>query len=356
MIFRQLKKINYSRFSHLARNISSCPPNSSPYVRRIDTPPQFSKELVNIIVDKINNHLSSISLIKKFKPTSSLHIESHQEFFEGLLNKYPEFKEQINQASNSSVILISGLKVPELPESMVPKLKYDFKKIYNCQQTKIAELVAGLMINRFVNFSDKYKIFDAIYPTIDDVDRNDSFASSKELLWHNDGWAHDPEGQVALFCVNGNKSAITEIISSKQIVDYFKSNDKEHLLKALQYDFKIDLGGEEYILPRVKILDLDNDMIRYAKYGRFIPTSVDKKDFNQSLEAISELNKCLENIEPSLSLSLQNGDLLLIDNTKNLHRRKTADGQLAMKPATRLLLRARIEDERKNNYPKELQR
>ncbi|NCA28414.1 MAG: hypothetical protein EBS92_03975 [Proteobacteria bacterium] len=342
-----------SQSSFLARNFSSCHPNSAPYFK-IDAPPKFSEDLINYQLSSTSLTSQPSLTIKSFKPTSLLHIESQQDFFEGLLAKYPEFKEQIEKASNSPIVLISGLKVPEIPQSMVPKLKYDFKKIYNCQQTKIAELVAGLVVNRFVKFSDKNKIFDTIYPTQDDADRKDSFASSKELLWHNDGWAHDPEGQVALFCVNGNKSAITEVISSQQIIDYFKSNHKEHLLNSLQGDFEIVAGGEEYIRQQAKILD--GDKIRYAKYGKFIPTNTNKTEFKQSLEAISELNKCLEYIAPALSLSLQNGDLLIIDNAKNLHRRKTADGETPMEPGTRLLLRGRIEDYRKNHDSKNWQR
>lgn len=357
MILNSLKRFVFSGFgssgaSFLVRNMFSRPIKKLSKVYKINAPQQFSQDLV----DKLQNQFSSSSLltIKNFKPTSYKHIESQQDFFEKLLNKYPEFKQQIEQASNSSIVLISGLKVPDLLDGEVPTSKYEANQIYNYPQTRIAELVAGLMVNKFVNFSDHSRIFDAIYPTNQDVDRNDSFASSKELLWHNDGWARDLEGQVALFCINGNKSAITEVINSQQIVDYFKSNNKEHLLMALRDDFEIVAGGEEYFRQRAKILD--SDKIRYAKYGKFISLKVDKKMRHEAKEAIDELNKCLENIVPALSLSLQNGDLLLIDNTQNLHRRKTAEGQQIMKPGTRILLRARIEDERKNNESKNLQR
>jgi len=362
MILNSIKKINTSGFvscgfrslgaSFLVKNMSFCPLKTPPIVFKINAPQQFSQDLVNKLQCQFSS--TSLSIIKNFKPTSYQHLESQQDFFEKLLNKYPEFKQQIEQASNSSIVLISGLKVPDLLDGEVPTSKYEANQIYNYPQTKIAELVAGLMVNKFVNFSDRRRIFDAIYPTNQDVDRNDSFASSKELLWHNDGWAQDPEGQVALFCINGNKSAITEVINSQQIIDYFKSHNKEHLLMALHDDFEIVAGGEEYFRQRAKILD--SDKIRYAKYGKFISLRGDKKLRHEAKEAIDELNKCLENIVPALSLSLQNGDLLLIDNTKNLHRRKTADSESAMKPGSRLLFRARIEDSRKNNESKNLQR
>jgi hypothetical protein len=62
-------------------------------------------------------------------------------------------------------------------------------------------------------------------------------------------------------------------------------------------------------------------------------------------EAIKELNNALHKIVPKMSLALENGDILIIDNFKNLHRRITSEGSPSMNPATgssRLLIRGNL--------------
>jgi hypothetical protein len=308
-------------------------------VSAIQVPKEFSKELV----DKISTQIPVGA--KNFKPTTLQNINSQNEIFNDLLDKFPQLKKQIDESKDFPIILIQGLKTPELEMSKIPKSKYQEDEIYKNPEIKIGEIMAGLMMQKFINIYSNVQAFNLIYPTTEDIGRTDSFASDRELSWHSDGWGSYPEKNVALFCVVGNDSAITEVITSRQIIDHFVENKKEHLLKYLAKDFHIYSGGEEHIVPQAKILD-EKGNIRFSEYGRF-ESSAFWEDRKVSEEAIKELKIALKKISPALSHSMENGDILIVDNLQNLHRRTTLEGSPSMDPSrgsSRLLLRANLEE------------
>jgi hypothetical protein len=305
----------------------------------INIPKSFSQQLV----ENVSVQIPQGSTI--FKPTTLKNIKSQEQMFDDLLSKFPEVKAQIEAVKKQSIILIKGLKTPELEMPKIPQSKFDVEKLYKYKELKIAEIIAGLMIEKFLNIHEMPESFNLIYPSQEDIDKTNSFSSNRELLWHADGWGSNPQKNVALFCLVGNQSAITEVISSKQIIDYFVENKKEHLLQVLQENFYIKTGGEEYIYPQAPIID-EVGNIRFSEYGIFQKTG-SLEDIKIGNEAIKELKLALKTIAPALSLSMQNGDLLIIDNLQNLHRRTTAEGMPAMNPSqanSRLLLRAVLDE------------
>jgi hypothetical protein len=308
-------------------------------VSKIVVPREFSEELVK-------NISSQIPLgAKSFKPTTLENIKSQQEMFDVLLEKFPHLKKQIADSKDSPIILMQGLKTPQLEMSKIPISLYDSDSVFKHQEIKISEIVAGLMIKKFQNIDPQSQAFNLIYPTIEDIGRTDSFASDRELSWHNDGWGSCLEKNVALFCVVGNDSAITEVITSQQIIDYFVENKKERLLKCLFEDFYIKSSGQEFMTPQAKIID-DKGNIRFSEYGEFEPATFGDNRKN-SEEAIKELKIALKKISPALSHSMENGDILIVDNLQNLHRRITPEGSPSMHPSrgsSRLLLRAHLEE------------
>jgi hypothetical protein len=230
----------------------------------------------------------------------------------------------------------------------IPKSKYQEDDLYKYPEIKVSEIMAGLMIEKFAKIYKNGQAFNFIYPTNEDRGRFDSFASDRELKWHADGWSSNPENKVALFCLVGNESAITEVVSAQQIIDYFVENKKERLLDELKKDFMISSGGEDFSFFQAPIIDKD-DNIRFSEYGLFEPASYgEHRKIMQ--EAIKELNNALHKIVPKMSLALENGDILIIDNFKNLHRRITSEGSPSMNPATgssRLLIRGNLTEEQK---------
>jgi hypothetical protein len=309
----------------------------NPWVSRIRVPEEFSAKLVENVISKIPSGATS------FKPTTLKHIQSQRKMFDDLLEKFPQLKKQFEEAKDSPIIFISGLKTPELAMEKIPTSQYRSDSVYKYPEIKMSEIAAGLIITQFQDIYPQGRAFDLIYPTIENVDRVDSSLSDKKLECHSDGWGSFPEKNVALFCVTGNDSAITEVINSKQIIDYFVENKKEHLLKILGEYFHIYSGGEEYAVPLDKILDA-NGNIRFSNYGIFVNSSGSTKEAN---EAIDELKKAIETINPAFSSAMKNGDVLIIDNLKNLHRRITAEGKPSMDPSqanSRLLLRAVLDE------------
>ena len=330
-------------FRIFTRNLFSSTQLSSGIINHgvftIKVPKEFSKELVDKISSKIP------SGVKNFKPTTLQNINSQQEMFDDLLEKFPHLKKQIADSKDSPIILMQGLQIPQLEMSKIPKSKYQEDEIFKNPEIKISEIVAGLVMQKFVNIYKKGQAFNLIYPTIEDIGRTDSFASDRELSWHNDGWGSCLEKNVALFCVVGNDSAITEVITSQQIIDYFVENKKERLLKYLTKDFHIYSGAEEFLVPQGQILDEKNN-IRFSEYGKFEPATFGDNRKN-SEEAIKELKIALKKISPVLSHSMKNGDILIVDNLQNLHRRITPEGSPSMDPSrssSRLLLRANLEE------------
>jgi hypothetical protein len=347
MLSRRLLAKAFKDLKQLYRGFSFETTNNFKPLYKILAPSQFSERLSKSLQEQISSFSATLSpsvKVAKFNPTSKKDIQSQRYLFENLLSEYPDFKKQIEEARNSSIVLISGLKVLTVPQDGIPTSIYRSEEAYKYSETKVAEIVAGLILEKFVEIDKNQNAFNLIYRADEDIGKNNSYASDKEILWHNDRWESQPEGQVALFCVNGNESVITEIITVEQIIDYFKSNNMEDLLKALQDDFIIQSSNEEYFKNTAKIID--KDQIRYAQYGSFKSKEIDKAKFSNAMTAISELNKCLENIAPIFGKALENGDFLLIDNNRNIHRRKTADGKLPMKPRSRFVLRGNIVDER----------
>jgi len=310
-----------------SRAFSSAPTHFPPAVYNLHLPQQFSHNLFEHYQRQIPAH----ALL--FKPTTGRDIASQQLVWQKLIHDYPQFHQQIQEAKDSPIIVIDGIKIPKIDPSKIPSTKYSEQDLHLYPELKLAEIVAGLVMSQIVDL-EKDKAFNFIFPTLEGKGYNFKFDSDGELIWHNDGWLNGADEVVALCAIKGNQSAITKIITAQQIEDYFKSNDKENLLKVLAQDFQIKAVDDDFVTNYGPILK--DGKLRYAQYGNFVASSAIEK------EALNFLNQALNQINPALEISLQNGQALIIKNQQALHARAIINGE-NIAPQSRLLLRANAE-------------
>lgn len=223
------------------------------------------------------------------------------------------------------VSIVEGISVPEMPKDKIPTEISDLSKqsfIKLIRPTEITAYAFNRMLGFEPNNSSSYygnEIITSIFATSQEERSDSSYRSSEELKWHTDGWSLDGYNidEVSLLGVVGKKGIQTEVILARDIVNNFRESGKEDLLKILAEESLIE-GADEFFSIPTQIIDPEEETISYAQYGIFKPEKY--SDISKFYEALIFLNESLATL-PSLSLELDQGDLLKIDNRKTIHRK-----------------------------------
>lgn len=246
----------------------------------------------------------------------------HDEFKSVIKRRNPEFLDILEDARQepSKVAVLSGILFPEIQTSEIPTTNETMSQVL-IKKLRPAE-ISLIAFSKMLGVKDddylQDKLLGYIYATEMDKNSSSSYRSSnKSLKWHNDGWkSGEAIPYVMILGVVGNKNALTEIISAKDVVDHFVKNGKEPLLEALEH-FLIE-DHDSFLDVPIKVLDAKTNKVNFAEYGFFKPArSINYKLFD---EALSFFKQTLE-IVPRISLSLESGQIAKIPNQEHLHQR-----------------------------------
>ncbi len=283
------------------------------------------------------------------RPLTTKEAEAGFTTLDYLVGKDPYLAEAFAEARKDETLvsIVEGIAVPEVEKSEIPTKISDLRGQSFMKQIRPAE-IAIYAYNRMLGFkpynsSDIYGdgIVTSIFATRSDERNDSSYRSSEELKWHTDGWSLDGFNidEVSLLGIVGKEGIKTEVVFARDIIKHFKESGKDELLKILAGESLIE-GADEYFSIPTQIIDTEKETISYAQYGRFKPENY--SDLGEFYEALLFLNEALKTL-PSLSLELDKGDLLNINNEKTIHRKtnkkSTPDSSIDSAVGERLLLR-----------------
>ncbi len=245
-------------------------------------------------------------------------MKAHKEIISSadeIINADPIFKEQLEYVReiDPEIVLVQGVNL-STSLSRFPKTKRDLEDPDFSKETLSSLLTISSFSHLFGIEPTKPSFIFSQKTTSDELS-----STNTELPYHSDGWQKHPDQKgldacLVLFGIIGNKQVLTEVVTLRKILETLRESGQEELIEKLSKDHFISFDD---FLPIIAPI-IDGENIRFASR---VAHDFRENSSSGTNEATLRLKAHLETINPSFSISLEEGDLAYIQNDKALHRR-----------------------------------
>ncbi len=285
---------------------------------------QIPKIVSEIIHDRANNLLrvANDSLVQMKNPNHETLNRIAKKELSDILKASPELHEEFQYIKENrfKIIEINGWNLPEFKLENLPKNAKDLENPAFIKNIIPAQILLHMFNQGLgIELAEKGAFNSFVCP----LDSRSLTQGNGELDWHRDGWQMSEryknfEQYISLIGVLGQEGVLTQVITSGDIKKHFEEIERKDILQALSQPYIV--SREDFLYVKKPVLSKDEG-INFS--SRAAKSFICESDFQ--MEALEHLVHYLENAEPTYSTELENGKMIVIDNSKAIHCRKFED-------------------------------